>query len=187
MRRFLLPFTFTLIFVLPIHALEVTIAPELGVSEVLLVPQDTRYEPKLQLHTWGNATVGLRLRGIELGASIGVHYAVPTSITGGFAYRGHSGWQIGGSLGVPVGAELEIARLHARPRIVVSGEGRFSRYLSTDLLFFYPRIGVAGCLELSNPGSRFSTSILLPVDVYLRRDVKLAVTAGLSMRVALHW
>lgn len=186
MRRVLLPFTFTLVFFLPVHALEVTITPELGVSEVLLVPQDTRYEPKLQLQSWGNAAVGLRLRGAELGTFVGVHYAVPTSISGGFAYRGHSGWQVGGSFGIHLGRGLEIGRYRVHPRVLVTGSGRFSRYLSTDLLFFYPRIGVAGSLEVSLPESLFSSELLLPVDVYLRRDVKVAVSAGLAVRVALH-
>ena len=183
MRR-LLPFlTYTMLISLSTQALDVSVTSEFGLTEALLVSQDTRYDPKLQLQSSGRFGVALRVERIRIGVAAGLHYAGPSAVTGVDLLRGFRGWHAGADMAVLLGTVPLRRGLQGRVGVAVTGTARFSRYLHTDLLFFYPHFGVGLELEIVAPRVPVSTRLILPIEVYLRRDLRFSTSVGVGFQV----
>lgn len=182
MRR-LLPFlTYTMLLSLSTQALDVSVTSEFGLAEALLVSQDTRYDPKLQLQSSGQLGVALRVERIRVGVAAGLHYVGPSAVTGVDLLRGFQGWHAGADIAVLLGTVPLRRGLLGRVGVAVTGTARFSQYLHTDLLFFYPHFGVSPEFEIIGPSIPVSTRLILPIEVYLRQDLRFSTSVGLGFQ-----
>lgn len=184
MRRLISLSTLSMVVALSLSALEAGLTPEIGATETVVGSKDTRYDLKLQLATVGEAGISLGIGPITVGPYLGLHYTGASSISGGYAYRGFRGWHWGGRVGIR-GKPLEIGRsLSLRPGLRAGGSVRYSRLQYTELIFFYPQIGVAPYVDVGRARDTWWARFLLPIDVYFRRDLDYSVSMGLGVELA---
>lgn len=168
-----------------IHSLEATIEPALGVTEAVVVSQDTRFDPKLQLQVSGEAGLSFVIGPVSLGPYIGLHSTGASNLEGGYLYRGYRGWHWGARLSTRIGRIEMGSDLLMTIGMRAAASARFSTFHYTQLLFFYPHVGIAPYLDFHRREGLLSARFSMPVDVYLRRDLRYSVSAGLGIEVAL--
>lgn len=149
----------------------------------VLLSREERFPLKAQADVGLLAGVELPLRGkLAARLALGAHNTWPSSLAGGFAYRGFGGAELRLLLAYRDLAALTLGGL--RPGLGLAGglTARYDRYQYTRLYFFY--LGLAAAPELEIPFPRrpqHALTLSLPLKLYFRRD--LALSAGAELAV----
>jgi len=128
---------------------------------------------ELQLNRW-----------LGLGLAAQAHFTAPSSLSGGFQYRGHWGADLRPYLSVRWTEHSASENLELVAGNLVGAIARYDGYLQTFRYFFYMGIYVEPYLELHFPGGaggRHSLVTSMPLDLYFRRDLPLSAAAGLAV------
>jgi hypothetical protein len=121
---------------------------------------------------------------LALGIGLGLHRTLASGLSGGVSYRGYSGIEGKIHLAWSVPLRFLESRPALRAGLLAGILGRLDRYAHTTLYFPYPGLYGAPFLELGPPGpSRLRYRILLPAELYFRRDMDVSTSVGLGFEL----
>jgi hypothetical protein len=114
--------------------------------------------------------------------TLGVHQTLPSSLAGGFAYRGFWGADLQALAAFHRLAVFSLGAL--RPELGLAGGllARYDRYQYTRLYFFYLGLAAEPLVAIPFPRRPHQAlELALPLKFYFRRDLKLSASCGLSL------
>ena len=119
---------------------------------------------------------------LAVGLGLGGHQTLPSSLAGGWAYRGFGGFDLRALLILKGLPPLALGSLHAEPNLAAGPVVRYDRYQYTRLYFFYLGLVAAPGLEIPLPRRRHhALTVSLPLRLYFRRDIDLSAACGLEL------
>jgi hypothetical protein len=119
---------------------------------------------------------------LAVGLGLGGHQTLPSSLAGGWAYRGFGGFDLRALLILKGLPPLALGRLRAEPNLAAGPVVRYDRYQYTRLYFFYLGLVAAPGLEIPLPRSpHHALTVSLPLRLYFRRDIDLSAACGLEL------
>jgi hypothetical protein len=158
-------------------------ALDLGLRGQAELTREERFTTKAQ------ASGGVSVRGelplwrvAALGLGVDGHGTLGSSLEGGWQYRGHLGMglRLYGRLRLPLAVSWGGRLLYLGG--ATGASLNYDRYVYTQLHFFYPGWFLEPQMELQlRPAGRSSLALLLPIDVYFRKDLELSTAAGLGI------
>lgn len=121
-----------------------------------------------------------------------MHGVEPSSLGGGWGYRGYEGLHFRLQVDFPCGpSAVSCSQPSALPTPTVGWGGGagafFSRYQDMELYFFYPSLYLFPWIEIPLGNPRWGARYSLPVEWYLRKEVEIAFSLGISVGVTYRW
>ncbi len=114
--------------------------------------------------------------------TLGLHTTLPSSLAGGFAYRGFWGLDMRLLLALKDLHAFSFAGRRSGLGIAAGLVTRYDRYHYTRLYFFYTGLAVEPLWEIFLTDRRHhALQLALPVELYFRRDLELSAFGGLSV------
>ena len=170
----------------PIFAAKRPLSLSFGAASGAALTRDERFPIKPQWDINLGAGADLPIGGpISLGLGLAFHHTTPSSLEGGFLYRGHSGMDYRLYLTAErILLPFRLRDFRIYPGISAGFLARYDKYELTTLYFFYPGIFLQPFIEVGKAG-RLSLIVSLPLHYYFRRDLKLSLSAGLGL--SLRW
>lgn len=170
------------------HSLD--FAQGLGLRSALFLSRAEGYDFKTQGGSLFELSTSLSGESFGVSAALGYHSIGASNLTEGYAYRGFEGFH--GFLSAewyPLGTEAGRHESKPLPRPGVSGGlgGFFSRYVDTDLLFFYPALQASLFSDFYFPDSLFRVRFAIPLEIYFRKDLASSFSFGLGAWGILSW
>jgi hypothetical protein len=149
----------------------------------VLVSRAEPFALKAQADFGGSIGVEIPVgRFLAAGLGAGVHQTLPSSLAGGYAYRGFGGFDLRLLLVLNNLGSFALGGLRPEPTLAAGLIARYDRYQYTRLYFFYP--GVTAAPGLVIPFSRrphHALALSLPLRFYFRRDIDLSAACGLEL------
>jgi hypothetical protein len=178
---------------LPGHSID--FLQDIGYRGGVLMPQQGEFERKPQGSSFAEAENILSGKYFAALAAFGYHKVYPSSLSGGWGYRGLEGYHLW------LGAEwyflnqesairnAETEKTHSLPPrfgLSLAWGSFYSVYEYTNILFFYTalRLNIFADLFFSLP---FHLRFGLPVEMYFRRDLDSCLSAGIGLWAGISW
>ncbi len=131
-----------------------------GAGHAALLAQDTRFEPRLQLHSSLSGGLGTQLgRLFSVATGLAVEYALASSAAGGYVYPAWTGRTLWLRADLLPGVGMMGARLKV--------SGVLASYESTFLIFFFPSVSMGPVFRLP-----LSASAWISADAHVRYQIR---------------
>jgi hypothetical protein len=159
------------------------IALSAGGSGGVVLSREERFPMKAQADGGLGIGVELPLQGrAALLLGLGVHLTLPSSLSGGFAYRGFWGLDMRLLLALKNLLSFSLAGLPSELGLAAGPAARYDRYDYTRLYFFYLGLAAEPLVEIPFPRRPHQAlELSMPFTLFVRRDLELSAAGGLSV------